>query len=96
MSTDQDNGKLWINTTLQGLAAERALTIDRAEWHRSVDDVKAGAESLILEAGGRRFIERFRLADIEDIPGDSGVRSEVAHYLVGLMERIADDSHGQP
>ena len=90
MSMEQvEEGRRWIEATLVELATGSAVKIDRVEWHRSADDVRAGTESLALEAQGQRLVERFRLADLEDIPGDSGVRNGVEGYLVTLVVRIA-------
>lgn len=91
MSHEQrEEGKRWVNSTLLELATRSALGIDRADWYQSVDDVRTGTESLVLESRGQRFVERFPLAQLEDLPGDSGVRNGVEDYLHRLVTRMAN------
>lgn len=89
MSSEQrEEGKQWVTSILLGLATNSGLTIDGADWHRSADDARAMTESLVLEAQGQRFVEPFPLAQLEDIPGDSGVRGDIEQRLRGLVARM--------
>ena len=93
MSIEQlEEGKRWVSSTLTELATSGSVEIERADWRQSVDDVRARAESLVLEARGRRFIARFPLAQLEDIPGDLGLRIGVEDYLRNLVARMTAQS----
>jgi hypothetical protein len=81
----REEGKHWVISTLLRLAANSAPIIDRADWHRSADDARASTESLGLEAQGQRFVETFPLAQLEDIPGDSGVEAALKNTFASWL-----------
>ena len=93
MNNDENFGQQWMLEELRSLASEANLSLNSADWQTDADDLRRNPQTtkLIVVVAGRRFVETFTVADLEDVRQDSGVQHALRTRLEVLVAQASSE-----
>lgn len=87
MSREQiEIGNKWVEEMLNLYATEFKVPLNQMEWGEGKGDFENDQFSLAYYVNEKRYIEKFSLADLEDVANDNSVRAKLETRLEKLVD----------
>ena len=80
----RESDKRWIGKQLSALAAAQGVTLTRLVCRLDLD----GTQWVEVDTANATLREAFRAEDLEDLPADFGLKTQIEQRLAGLVARL--------